>query len=54
MGQIEDIQGPGDLLGWDDLSAGDQATLQGYISQYLTSSNTSTPTPSSSPLPSTS
>jgi len=55
-GQIEDIQGPGDLLGWDDLPAGDQATLQGYISQYLTSSNSSTsnPTPSTSSLPATS
>jgi len=57
-GQIEDIQGPGDLLGWDDLPAGDQATLQGYISQYLTSSNTTgstgTPTPSTSSLPTTS
>merc|ERR1719186_2487810 len=58
MGKIEDIQGPGDLLGWDDLPAGDQATLQGYISQYLTSSNTTgstgTPTPPSSTLPTTS
>ena len=51
-------QGPGDLLGWDDLPAGGQVTLQGYINQYLTSSNTTgstgTPTPSTSSLPTTS
>eukprot|EP00092_Neocalanus_flemingeri_P053809 GFUD01063310.1.p1 GENE.GFUD01063310.1~~GFUD01063310.1.p1 ORF type:complete len:345 (+),score=120.45 GFUD01063310.1:87-1121(+) len=57
------IQGPDDLLGWDDLPPGDQATLQGYIGQYLTRRNSnadiitpasSVPTLSSTPSNSTS
>ena len=37
--QDGDIQGPGDLLGWDDLAADDQDTVQGQITQYLHSKN---------------
>jgi len=35
----DDIHGPGDLIGWDDLSADDQASVQGHIDQYLASAN---------------
>ena len=37
--QDGDIQGPGDLLGWVDLAADDQDTVEGQITQYLHSKN---------------
>jgi len=47
--QDGDIQGPGDLIGWDNLPADDQAILQGHIDQFLANSNPVTSTSNTSP-----
>jgi len=40
--QGEDVQGPGDLLGWDDLLDADKVSLQDNINQYLLNKNAMT------------